>query len=122
MLLECLNGNDLTVDGNPLLNSMRLNIAGNHQLRFKAHYYVDGNSTVPVDFIVLEYTTPHISLNSVSMDIYGVEKTRNQKFKLTIIFYFFKRKCHISGILLDKQIDAEFNNLIEILKVIGDEL
>ena len=121
MLLECLHGAPLTVDGSPILDNIRLNLAGNHQLRFKAIYVADGNN-IPIDIVVLNYTSPKISLNSISMIVTGVERNKSSRFNLNISFNFFKKKCHINGIFLDKNIDMECDNFLEIIKIFKEVL
>lgn len=121
MLLECLNGSPLTIDGAPFMDNIRLNIANNHQFRLKFLYIADEKHQ-PIDIVVLNYTIPKLSMNSLTINVSGVEKQRNIRFSMDVSYHFFKKKWIISGTFMGKEINKEFLNILEIIKIFKEVL
>lgn len=119
MLLECLNGQPITVNKSPLIDNVRLNIDNeNHQARFKM-LYVKDDKNIPIDIIVFNYTLPKLAVNNggVSVTLSGIEQNKNVQFKITVTYAFFKKKWVVTGALSGKPINKELNNIFEIIEI-----
>jgi len=120
MLIDCI-GTPVKVDGNEILKDLRLNVAGNHQLRIKMTYLF-AESEVPVDIVVFNYSLPKLDKTSLGIHINGKEMITGLTFRVWLGYNFLAKKWILKGNVGSKEIKREMSTFLEIIQVIKDQV
>lgn len=99
MLIECLKGQPISVDGRNILQDIRINIAGNNQLRTKLTYLGEDGNAIPYDIVVYNYTVPKMEIDNMSISVFikGEEYQRRIPCSFKIEYHFMQKKWKVRG-------------------------
>lgn len=121
MLLECLKGQPITVDGRAILQDVRINVAGNNQLRAKLTYIGSDNVLTSYDIVIYKYTVPKMELDTMSMSIFvkGEEYQRHIPVSFKLSYHFLQKKWKLSGDINLQPIDWTIKGTKDIPSIVG---
>ena len=103
MLIECLEGEPIKVDGKPILQDLRINAKPSEKkFRIKAKYIESGDSDNkgskerPIDVIILGYDKVRISAKMIAQtNIYGFDKIHNVQFQISLTYNIIHSTCSV---------------------------
>lgn len=113
MLIECRNA-PITVDKQPFIQDLRLNIQG-HQMRLKA-IYVNGDSNIPIDLVVYKWS---VKLDKFQLCIIvdTEELTTKTSAVLKLSYDVLKQRATVSGNIGDKHIKKHITGIKDFLEI-----
>ena len=106
----------ISVDKNPLVKDIRLNVqAEKHQLRLKAEY-IHGELVTPVDLVVFRWT-PKLDKLSLSILIDGKELTTQTDFLIKLSYDVIRNNLKLSGNIAGKEIKKNLTSIQDFLEI-----
>jgi hypothetical protein len=114
MLIEFPN--IISVDKNPMVENVKLNIQPeSHRLRLKAAY-LNGEEKTPVDIVIFNWQ-PKLDRLALSIIIDGREMTTNTNFLLKLKYDVIKRHLTLSGNIGSETIKTNINTAKDFLEI-----
>lgn len=115
MIIKSLMGSPVTIDGEPFVQDIEMNIPNNDpRLKVKL-IYLNGDEKIPIGVLIDRYTLPELDLGStgISITVVGSEYKRQIPFSLDIGYNFIKRTWFIKGYINYQPVDEQFKSMKE---------
>lgn len=116
MLIE--SNAPISINGVEVLQNVKLNIAKNHQMRFKAAY--KAKKYINVDVVVYNWTSPKIDKLTLGITAEGKEMIRGLPFSLKLSYDFLRSHWKLNGSFGQSIVNRELASLGDLIVVFRD--
>lgn len=99
MIIDCLNGEPVKIDGEPVLQNIRINITpGERKFRIQAELLDDSGNAHPIDVIIMGYGNPKFGANMVaSISAFGIDNIHSKSFRLNVSYEILRHSSTVTG-------------------------
>lgn len=123
MILECLNGQPIKIDGEPFMKNLRLNIPKDKKALRMNMEFIQPDGEIPIDIMVYSYSTPRLyKVSSIVITLDGRELVHNVPFIVDLHFNLLTRKWKVVGRFNNKPINKNMDSVMDILPILVAQL